>query len=327
MGVSFKLFSLLILAISGIIFHGSAARHDLPGAMVVGTVYCDTCFHNAPSKSSHLITGATVAVECAPSFREEVKTNGQGEFQVNLPVEVSKHIKRIKACSVKLISSNEPFCAVASSATSTTLRHLKSKNKSVHVFSAGFFTFKPLKQPEVCYQKPKFDSMKFAPFTGLPHFQLNLPPLPQLLPPLPSLPSLPPLPILGQPVPGAATGTGTGPGTVPVPVPIPAKQDEQKQNQPALFLPNTPPAVPATGGRTLPPPPLRQPVILAPPPPSLPGLPFQTPPPPLRNNLPSFPFPSTPTPPNAGFRLPPFPFPTNPPFPGSPPSSPRKLSP
>ncbi|KAM0937533.1 hypothetical protein DsansV1_C25g0189501 [Dioscorea sansibarensis] len=325
MGVSIKLSSLLFLALSGIILHGSAARHDLPRAMVVGTVYCDTCFHTAPSKSSHLITGATVAVECAPSFREEVKTNEQGEFQVNLPLEVSKHIKRIKACSVKLISSNEPFCAVASSATSTTLRHLKSKNGSVHVFSAGFFTFKPLKQPEVCYQKPKFDSVKqFAPFTGLPPFQLNLPPFPLPLPPLPSLPNLPPLPIFGQPGPG--TATGTGPGTVPVPVPIPAKQGEQKQNQSAFFLPSPPP-VPATGGRTLPPPPLRQNVILAPLPPSLPGLPFQTPPPPLRNNLPSFPFPSTP-PPNAGFGLPPFTFPTNPPFPGSPPSSPpRKLSP
>ncbi|KAJ0963530.1 hypothetical protein J5N97_028652 [Dioscorea zingiberensis] len=319
MGLCINLSTLLFLAISGIVFHGSAARRDLPKAMVVGTVYCDTCFHNAPSKSSHLISGATVAVECAPSFRKEVTTNEQGEFQVNLPLEVSKHIKRIKACNVKLISSNEPFCAVASSATSSNLRHVKSNNKSVHIFSAGFFTFKPLKQPEVCYQKPKFDSVKeFAPFTGLPPFQLNMPPLPQL-PPLPSLPNLPLLPNLGQPNPIPVPNLGK-PNPDPVPVPIPAKLDEQKQSQPTTFFLPNPSPVPAFGGGTQPPNPFRQPTILPPPPLNLPRFPFQTPPPP-------FPISSTPPPP-AGFRFPQFPFPPNPLFPGFPPSFPsKKVSP
>ena len=49
--------------------------------------------------------GATVAVECGnrgrkPSFREEVKTDKRGEFKVNLPVLVSKHVEKIEELRV-----------------------------------------------------------------------------------------------------------------------------------------------------------------------------------------------------------------------------------
>nr|GMD56892.1 vegetative cell wall protein gp1-like [Ipomoea batatas] len=52
------------------------------------------------------ITGASVAVECGhsrngPSFRKEVKTDDHGEFRVHLPFSVSKHVKKIKGCSVE----------------------------------------------------------------------------------------------------------------------------------------------------------------------------------------------------------------------------------
>ncbi|KAF9663874.1 hypothetical protein SADUNF_Sadunf17G0097400 [Salix dunnii] len=197
----------------------------LPSAVVVGTVYCDTCFQEDFARNTHFIPGASVAVECKdeksrPSFREEVKTDENGEFKVHLPFSVSKHVKKIKRCSVKLLKSSEPYCAVASSATSSAL-HLKSRKQGTHIFSAGFFTFKPEKQPILCNQKPSIEnSREFSSRkTSLPSFdnptfppplqdpttpdlpplnQIYLPPvlpvLPPLLPPLPGLPLPPPIP-------------------------------------------------------------------------------------------------------------------------------------
>ncbi|KAD0968780.1 hypothetical protein E3N88_43481 [Mikania micrantha] len=101
--------------------------------------------------------GATVTVECGggdggkPRFQEEVKTDGKGEFRVKLPFSASKHVDEIKLCSVKLVSSNEPDCALAvvSTATSSSIR-VKAKTPENHVFSSGFFTFQPLEQPKRC---------------------------------------------------------------------------------------------------------------------------------------------------------------------------------
>ncbi|TKY65860.1 Major pollen allergen Lol p 11 [Spatholobus suberectus] len=106
----------------------SEASHDkkLSSAVVVGTVYCDTCFQHDFSMGSHFISGALVAVECKdgyesskPRLRKEVKTDEHGEFKVQVPFSVSKYVKGIKVCTVKLISSSEPYCAVASAATSS----------------------------------------------------------------------------------------------------------------------------------------------------------------------------------------------------------------
>ncbi|GMP30816.1 hypothetical protein CsSME_00005305 [Camellia sinensis var. sinensis] len=80
----------------------SEAQHEkkLPSAVVVGTVYCDTCFQEHFSKTSHFISGALVAVECrgtrssTPSFHKEVKTNEHGEFKVHLPFSVTKQVKK-----------------------------------------------------------------------------------------------------------------------------------------------------------------------------------------------------------------------------------------
>ncbi|KAL0405363.1 UNVERIFIED_CONTAM: hypothetical protein Slati_3850200 [Sesamum latifolium] len=129
-----------------------------PSAVVVGTVYCDTCFQQDFPKASHFISGASVAVECKntsskPNFQQVVKTDKNGEFRVHLPFSISKHVKKIKKCAVKLISSNE--AGAASSSLS-----LKTRKHGTHVFSAGFFTFKPLKQPDLCNQKPSISSFK-----------------------------------------------------------------------------------------------------------------------------------------------------------------------
>ncbi|OAY56964.1 formin-2 [Manihot esculenta] len=331
----------------------SEASHHrkLPSAVVVGTVYCDTCFQEDFSKNSHFISGASVSVECKdenskPSFRREVKTDEHGEFKVHLPFSVSKHVRKIKRCSVKLLSSSEPYCAVASTATSSSLR-LKSRKEGIHIFSAGFFSFKPQKQPNLCNQKPsiqtsrEFNAQKTStssiPSFGDPAFPPplqdpavpDLPPLPLLpkLPPLPELPPLPPLPGLpnipfppvpSPPVPGKTT---TNPKAYTESLKS-AQALDQKEVNPDFFFPTPPlfPPNPFQPPPVLPPNPLQPPPLF---PPLLPPNPFQPPPAPL---IPLPPIPGlTPPPPPPTFPfppLPPFPFPPSPPrVPGIPPAS------
>ncbi|KAI5340707.1 hypothetical protein L3X38_019981 [Prunus dulcis] len=253
----------------------SEASHEkkTPSAVVVGTVYCDTCFQAEFSHASHFISGASVGVECKdgsskPSFQTEVKTDSHGVFRVQLPFSVSKHVKKIEGCSVKLISSSEPYCAVASTATSSSL-HLKSRKQGTHIFSAGFFTFKPLKQPSLCNQKPsiqnskEFSSQKFS---FPPTDELTFPPPTQNptipdLPSLPTLPYLPPLPLLPPlpPLPGLPGIPG-----IPVLPPIPGKTTEAGQLTQNSTIPDLSP---------LPTVPFLPPLPQLPPLPPLPGIP------------------------------------------------------
>ncbi|PON82108.1 hypothetical protein TorRG33x02_221030 [Trema orientale] len=341
--------------------HLSEANHDrkLSSAVVVGTVYCDTCFQEDFDKTSHFISGASVAVECKygktskPIFREEVKTNKHGEFEVHLPLSVSKHIKRIEGCSVTLISSSEPYCSVASTATSSSL-HLKSRKQGTHIFSAGFFTFKPLKQPILCNQKPSIQNSRkpitdpikkwfsshsnipdlafppplqdpdtpsggLPPIPGLP----QLPPLPNLpplspLPPLPKLPSLPNLPGVSPIIPGSHK---TGPTSLNS-----HEQINQKETNPSFFFPPNPFQPPPLIPNPFQPPPLIPNPFQPPPAPLIPN-PFQPPPAPTPLIPNPFQPPPAPTPliPNP-FQPPPAPpsplFPPFPPIPGLTPASP-----
>ncbi|CAN4082733.1 unnamed protein product [Withania somnifera] len=267
----------IVVLFLGFTFHNlstsqaRSTRHKHhPTAVVKGTVFCDTCFQQQFSGASHFISGATVAVECEESVRrssfyKEVKTNEHGEFSVDLPISVGKHVKKIKGCSVKLIKSSEPYCAVASTATSSSL-HLKSRKEGTHIFSAGFFTFKPLNQPDLCSQKPSIQNSKkkstgplksaisnpndptfYPPIQDPPTPGTLLPPLPRL-PPLPLLPPLPELP--GLPI-----------------SPVPKDTDKHYSQseavaQPRFFNP--------IGGLPLPPNPLLPPPSILPPNPFLP---------------------------------------------------------
>ncbi|KAJ8643766.1 hypothetical protein MRB53_005514 [Persea americana] len=317
---------LLILAIS--FFHSCAANHEKhPSAMVVGTVYCDTCFHQQFSKASHFISGASVEVECGDlrnktAFFKKVKTNKHGQFKFHLPFAVSKHIKKINKCSVKLVSSSEPFCAVASMATSSSL-HLKSRKQGIHIFSAGFFTFKPLQQPDLCYEKPNLKTSSLSPmktifpYPNIPQFpplnqdpppMVSLPPLPKL-PPLPTLPTLPPLPSLG-PVPKQPSKTTVAVSSSHTPSfhEEPAQQKLLDPKPAASEIPSPPNPLKVT------PPSINPPLI-----------------PIITNPVPAFPVPLPPfsfplQPPAFPVPLPPFSFPLQPPaFPGIPPS--KKTSP
>lgn len=139
-----------------------------------------------------------------------MKTDKNGEFKVHLPFTLSKHVNKIEGCYVKLIKSSEPHCAIASLAKSSSL-NLKSIKQGMHIFSAGFFTFKPQKQPKLCHEKLNVHNLKelnskkvpldltdyesFAPPVQDTVVPYNIPSLPKL-PELPSLPKLPPLPSL-----------------------------------------------------------------------------------------------------------------------------------
>ncbi|XP_031285650.1 extensin-like [Pistacia vera] len=328
------------------------SNKKLHSAVVVGSVYCDTCFQEDFSKSSHFISGASVAVECKdetskPSFRQEVKTDEHGEFKVHLPFSVSKHVRRIKSCSVKLISSSEPYCAVASSPTSSSLR-LKSRNEGTHIFSAGFFSFKPLKQTNLCYQKPslenseKFNGKKASfpptdentPFPppiqdptmpGLPPLDpSHLPPLP-LLPRLPPLPQLPPLPRLPglpylPPLAGKKKTTEKNPEELSKETHTQLSESQQKEvDHPDTFLPPLPPNqfLPLP---ILPPNPFQLPPLPFLPPPLLPPNSIVPPPSPIIP-LPPVPGLTPPSPPSFPIPLPPV-LPSPPPrIPGIPPAS------
>ncbi|XP_039028910.1 olee1-like protein [Hibiscus syriacus] len=209
----------LILFLSLTINNLSEASHHgrkLHSAVVSGTVYCDICSQEDFSKAHHFISGASVAVECKDgdsmlSFRQETKTDEHGEFKVRLPFSVTKRVKKIKRCSVKLVRSSEPYCAVASSAPSSSL-NLKKTSQGTHIFSAGLLSFKPLEQPNLCNKKPsvadsKESNTKSTMEFGQPNYPVFPPPLqdpappqsPPLLPNLPPLPQLPPLPSLPLP--------------------------------------------------------------------------------------------------------------------------------
>ncbi|XP_020588567.1 uncharacterized protein LOC110030273 [Phalaenopsis equestris] len=234
MGFCYSISWIPLLALSHICFFvACGSTNQDPTAIIVGTVYCNTCFHQNSSRHNQVLSGASVLVDCnnqitKSGFQNFVKTDKDGVFRVQLPSEISKHIKTIKQCSVKLISSNDPFCAVAAPPTSSSF-HLKSTKNKVHVFSSGFFAFRSLNQSELCYEKRSVESFSdfsaakdITPSSPLP--ALNIPPLPQipLLPTLPNLPPLPTLPNLPQlPDPSAAPSNPFFPG---IPKQLPSKE-------------------------------------------------------------------------------------------------------
>ncbi|URD74279.1 Pollen Ole e 1 allergen and extensin [Musa troglodytarum] len=224
---------------------GGGAREQLPSALVVGTVFCDTCFRQELAESSYFISGASVAVECGDAanqlgYRKVATTDRRGVFGVRLPPRIIWNLGLVEACSVKLLRSNEPFCAVAASATTAGLR-LQSRRNGVHVYSAGFFSFKPLNQPELCHQKSQLDQPAFflpspPSFGGVPLPANPLFPPPSLLPPNPLFPPpslLPPNPL--QPPPSVVP---------PFPLQPPPSPSFNLPPVPLLTPPPPPPVLP-----------------------------------------------------------------------------------
>ncbi|WJX70707.1 hypothetical protein P8452_54784 [Trifolium repens] len=348
----------------------SQANHDnkklLPSPTVVGTVYCDTCFQQAFSLNSHFISGASIAVECKigktkQRFYEEVKTNEHGEFKVKLPFLVKKHVKRIKGCSFKLLSSNEPNCAIASTSTSTSFSlSLKKKLQQEHIFSAGIFSFKPTKKPKFCDQKhsttqnlkkqlshvKNLEQSKFSNKNEIKDF--FFPPNPLFPPPIIPNPFFPPNPLFPPPI----IPNPFFPPLVPNPFQPPPLIPNPLQPPPLIpnpLQPPSPPLIPNPFQPPRPPPLIPNPFQPPSPPPLIPN-PFQPPPtsppplfpnpfqPPPSSPPPFFPFPPIvipgitrpPPPPPPPKSILPFPLPPlfPPPLsPGSPPTTTSKISP
>ncbi|KAK9054047.1 hypothetical protein SSX86_025123 [Deinandra increscens subsp. villosa] len=341
-------FILLVLCFS---FNGvSGARHrkyQHPEAVLTGTVYCDTCFRQEVPKSTHFIPGATVAVECGVDgikhkFRQEVKTNEKGEFEAKLPASIGKNADKIKECSVKLISSSQPYCAVAATATSSEI-HFESKTAGTHIFSAGFFTFKP----QLCNEKystgkdfppslPDPPAPLLPPVGGgiLPPVP-NLPvpdlPIPPVIPPLPPLPGVPLPPVPGvplPPLPGVPLPPAPGVPLPPITRQNPPSESDKLSDQkqfgfPLPPNPFQPPLLPPLP--LIPSPPSLIPPLIPSPPPSLFPPVFPSPPPSLFPPLPFPPvpslIPSPPPPPPPAFPIPLPPLPKIPGFPPVPPAS------
>ncbi|CAN0876110.1 hypothetical protein LINGRAHAP2_LOCUS11113 [Linum grandiflorum] len=341
-------FSLLsLLCLLSFTFSEAAPYKKLPvpssDAIVVGTVYCDTCFQDADIR---FISGASVAVECRRGrFRQEVKTDEQGRFRVKLPFSVSKQVQSIRRCSVKLVSSSDPSCAVASTANSTSslLHRINKQGDDLHVFSAGFFTFKPSQHTNLCSQKdlsalPTLPSPSPADINKN-HFMHPLPMLPKLppLPPLPPLPTLPRMPFF-PPWSGKTKAVSAKPnfrkgqGNDNDDDQLSDEKSRQHQTtQPQGFLPMPPilppnpllPSPPLIPNPFQPPPSLLPPILPTPPPSVLPPI-LPTPPPAPWLPIPPIPGLFTPPPPPPpAFGFPPFPplLPFPPGFPGGPPRS------
>ncbi|XP_074285760.1 uncharacterized protein LOC141611184 [Silene latifolia] len=266
-------FSLLILSLSCFFCNLSEARLRVQrhsSAVVVGTVYCHTCFQHDVSKGTDYISGATVAVECVQgstrqSFYQEVNTDKKGNFKVDLPFSVSKQVRDIQGCTVKLVKSNEPYCAVASTSTSSQI-HLKERKGGQHIYSAGFFTFKPLKQPGLCNQQSIVATKDSKVANGLVSRPQGL--FPPLIPPVISPPSS------GLPIPDPLSPAPLLPNPLqPPPSPL-IPNPLQPPTPPAGIVPQLPPlpTLPLVPGFT-PPTPSPSPIGIVPTLPPLPTIP------------------------------------------------------
>ncbi|KAL5723287.1 hypothetical protein ACHQM5_006702 [Ranunculus cassubicifolius] len=263
MGINIRVSWFLLFSVSFLFINISEAKHGkkLPSVLIVGTVQCDACSGQLFAGVNHFISGASVAVKCGrgtlkTSFHKEVKTDRHGVFRAYLPTHVSKHLKSIKGCSVKLVRSSESSCPIASSSTSTSLQ-LKAAKEGTHIFSAGAFAFKPLKQPQFCNRITQTLNSKDSERLRRSHVsdQKSL-----LFPPIvpPVLPSPPPT-FGGIPLP-------------PNPLNPPPLLPNPLQPPPAGFLPPIPFLTPPPPPPTLLPPGLPG-VPGIPPVPGLPGVP------------------------------------------------------
>lgn len=188
---------------------------------------------------------------------------------MRLPLEaVSGNGREIKSCLVKLLRSSHPFCSAASLATSAAFQR-KSTRSDVRVFSAGFLSFSPMKQPYFCDQERRssasvryslsdrkttgssFLVMPQIPFLpsppnigGIPLPQNPFQPPPSILPPLPFQPSPPPF-VTIPPLPNvpALPNVPPLPVTAPPPPPPPASVFPPLPFPPTF--PGNPPASPA----------------------------------------------------------------------------------
>jgi len=233
--------------------------------VVVGKVFCDTCLENRLSENGYVISGASIAVECAlnrkgMSVSVTGETNQNGEFKVEIPSNIFHLADQMNKCWVRPRSSPLVSCKIPSMPAPSKLK-LQSNSNGVLTYSAGSFSYRHETVPVSCYsedfltvirgraiaedadqsskagqQTPTIPSLPKFPPAGLPNAptlpKFSIPPLPSV-PPLPKTPSLPSAPALPQTPP--LPGVPPLPQTPPLPSVPPLPQTPPLPSGPPLL--------------------------------------------------------------------------------------------
>jgi len=129
----------------------------LSNVVVVGNVFCDTCFkHQFSEEGSHVIIDALVALECIINRKTTAsvnvgKSDENGDFSVDVPSPFHPK-ERMNRCSVRLLNSSEGSCNTPSTTAPYKLS-LKSNTNGVRTYTAGSLSYRPQHIPLFCYKE------------------------------------------------------------------------------------------------------------------------------------------------------------------------------
>ncbi|KAG8383316.1 hypothetical protein BUALT_Bualt05G0172000 [Buddleja alternifolia] len=246
----FSLASLLFLVVNSLIYYPYLLLADdqppQPTSRMItilGSVYCDVCYHNSFSKHSYFLPGVDVHVQCklkasSPRTAEQISfsvnrtTDRYGMYKVDIPsvdgVDCTPDPPIQSFCQATLIGSTDSVsassCNVPSTRSSSTEITLKSKQNNVCSYTLGSLSYKPLiRNFSLCGRARGKERLESATNswnsskTFLPYIPPYVFPWPQL-PPLPQFPPLPPLPPL-PPFPSFPFPPTTNPPSLPFPFP------------------------------------------------------------------------------------------------------------
>jgi len=139
-------------------------EEKLSNVVVVGNVFCDTCLkHQFSRESSHVITGALVALECSINRKTtasitRVESDEYGDFAVDIP-SLFHLEERINRCSVSLLSSPEDSCNTPSTTAPSKLVLLSNSN-GLRTYSAGSLSYHPQDIPCFCYEETVHEALE-----------------------------------------------------------------------------------------------------------------------------------------------------------------------
>eukprot|EP00253_Pinus_taeda_P010388 PITA_10388 len=342
-------FLLTYLSLAGATTYANQGKAS--SIVVVGKVFCDTCLQDRLSENGYVISGASIAVECELNRKMMTisflgKTDGNGEFRVELPSDMFQSADQLSNCWVKPRNSPYDSCNIPRMSAPSKLS-LQSASNGLVTYSAGLFSYRHESVPPSCYsedllsmirgramaedvdqsskagqQTPTIPSLPPASLPSVPPLpKFTIPPLPSVppLPKTPPLPSIPPLPKT-PPLPSIPPLPKMSP--LPSAPPLPKISPLPQFSVPPLPkmspLPGAPPLpkISPLPQFSVPPLPKMSPLPSAPPLPKTSPL-LSAPPLPKIAPLPQLSVPPLPqTPPLPQLSFPPFPKPT---IPGSPP--------
>jgi hypothetical protein len=132
-------------------------EEKLSKVVVVGNVFCDTCLkHQFSRESSHVITGALVALECRINRKTTAsvtvgESDEYGDFSVEVP-SLFHPEERMNRCSVRLLKSSEGSCNTPSTTVASKLTFISNSN-GVRTYTAGSLSYRSQDIPRLCDKK------------------------------------------------------------------------------------------------------------------------------------------------------------------------------